>query len=321
MTVAFLTPLGALLALAVLIPLATLLAVRRRAGRVRRNIGLREPPRRRLLVPLAALLAAAGLLGLAAAQPIVERTTTRHVRTDAEAFVVLDVSRSMLARRGKGDRIRLERAKAAASELRASLPGVPVGIASITDRVLPHLFPSVREDLFQATLERSIGIERPPPAGSFLTNATKLDALEAVRSRRFFSPTARGRLLVVLTDGESQPVGVARLGALFRRPPAIQTVFLHFWDADERVFTRGLPEPQYRPDPSARSILDGLAKATGGSVYSEGQVGAAARKARQFLGEGPTVAQGERRGRIVLAPYLAFAAFVPLALLLQARDR
>jgi hypothetical protein len=125
----------------------------------------------------------------------------------------------------------------------------------------------------------------------------------------------------VLTDGESQPIGVARLGALFRRHPAIQTVYVHVWDADERVFTRGLPEPQYRPDPSARSLLDGLAKATGGHVYAEGEVAAAARKAGELLGEGPTVAQGERRGRIALAPYLAAAVFLPLALLLVRRDR
>lgn len=317
----FLTPLGALLAVAALLPLVGLLAVRRRADRVRRTVGLSHARTRRLLVPLGAILAAAGLLGLAAAQPILEQTSTRRVRTDAEVFFVIDVSRSMLAQTSTGSPSRIERAKAVAGELRASLPEVPVGIASFTDRALPHLFPSADGDVFQATLDRSIGIERPPPSTSFLTNATKLDALAAIRGLRYFSPAAEQRLVVVFTDGESLPVAGARLGTIFRRPPAIETVFIHFWSEDERVFARGAPEPQYLPDPSARALLDGLAESTDGSVYSERSVDAATQTARQLLGEGPTVAEGQIRGREALAPYLTIAAFVPLGLLLWRRDR
>lgn len=321
MSLTFLTPLGALLALGALVPMATLAAVSKRARRIRQGLGLPEPPASRRLVPILALLAAAGLLALAAAQPIFARTTTRLVRSDAEAFVVVDVSRSMLAQRDPGSRSRLERAKAAAAELRASLPRVRFGIASLTDRVLPHLLPSSDEDVFLATLERSIGIEQPPPRSSFLTNATSFDSLAAVATRRFFSPAANHRLLVVLTDGESVPVAVGRIARAFRGPPRIGTVFVHFWNADEQVFTHGVPEPQYRADTSARSTLDDLAAAIGGSVYSESELGDAARKSRELLRHGPTLAQGERRARLALAPYLAAAAFVPLALLLLLRDR
>ena len=70
-----------------------LLAVRRRARAIRATLALDEPPRRRLLAPLAALLTAGALLALAAAQPVVEWTRDRDVRTDADAFIVLDVSR------------------------------------------------------------------------------------------------------------------------------------------------------------------------------------------------------------------------------------
>lgn len=321
MSLTFLTPAGALIALGVLMPLAALLAVARRARRVRRAVGLAEPPAKRLLGPILALLAAAGLLGLAAAQPVFARTTTRLLRSDAESFVVVDVSRSMLARANPGSPSRLERAKAAAADLRASLPRVRVGIASLTDRVLPHLLPSADEDVFLATLDRSIGIERPPPRSSFSANATSFDALAAIATRRFFSPAAKHRLLVVLTDGESMPVAAGRIARSFRRPPAIGTVFVHFWDEDERVFTRGVPERQYRADPKARSTLDGLAAALGGSVYSERDLGEAARKSRELLRSGPTLAQGERRARLALSPYLALAAFAPLALLLWRRDR
>ena len=67
--------------------------------------------------------------------------------------------------------------------------------------------------------------------------------------------------------------------------------------------------------------LDRLAASTHGAVYSESQVGAAARKARQLLGSGPTVVQGERAGKVALAPYLALAALFPFGLLLWRRDR
>lgn len=317
----FLTPLGALLAVGVLLPVAALFLVRRRARHVRGLIDLVEPPAHRLVVALAALLAAGMFLGVAAAQPVIERTTTLRTRTDAEAFFVLDVSRSMLARRGTGSPTRLERAKAVASVLRSSLPNVPVGIASLTDRVLPHLFPSVDGEVFEATLDRSLGIENPPPRSSLITSATKLDALATVRTQRFFAPAARKRLLIVLTDGETQPVAGANLRAVFGRPPAIETVFVQFWGADERVFTGNVPEPQYRPDPSAHAVLKGLAESIGGSAYLERDVSAARENVRALLGSGPTVVRGEQAGRVPLAPYLAAAALAPLALLLRRRDR
>ena len=260
-------------------------------------------------------------VGLAAAQPVFEWTRDRTVRTDAEAFVVVDVSRSMLAQRDLDSPMRIDRAKAAATSLRASLSDVPVGVASLTDRVLPHLFPSADHDVFEATLERSVGIERPPPRSSFLNGATSLNALATLRGLHYFTPTSTKRLAIVLTDGESQPVSNARIGGLFRRTPAIEVVFVQFWDDDEHVFTRGVPEPQYRPDPSARAALDRLAASSHGAVYSEGQLDAAASKARELLGSGPSVVEGEKAGQVALAPYLAAAALLPFGLLLWRRDR
>ncbi len=317
----FLSPTGALLALGILLPVVVGGAVRRRAKLVRLRLNVAEPPRRRLLAALAALVAAGSLIGLAAAQPVVGRTTTRYVRSDAEAFIVLDVSRSMLARRSSGSPARFDRARGVASRLRASLLDVPVGIASITDRVLPHLFPSPDENVFGATLERSLGIERPAARGSLSATATKLEAIAAVRTQRFFDPAMRRRLLIVLTDGETQPVAGARLGSLFRRPPPIGTIFVQFWHADERVFTRGIPEPEYRADPSARALLDRVATSVGGSVYTEQEVEGASREARELLGSGPSAVEGTSKRRLALAPFLALAALLPLGLLLQKRDR
>ena len=317
----FLTPSGALLALGVLLPLGVLLGVRRRAKRVRGVLGVGEPRTRRVLVAISAVIAAGTFLGIAAAQPVVERTLTARARTDTEAFVIVDVSRSMLAQESQGSPMRVERAKEFAVSLRASLAEIPFGVATLTDRVLPHLFPGVDQDVFQATVQRSIGIERPPPRSSLLRSATALDALSTVRTQRFFSPRTRKRLIVVLTDGESQPVAVARLRALFLQSPAIETVFVQFWDREERVFTGRAPEPGYKADPSARRVLAGVAAAVQGSVYDEGELGAVRENVLDRLGSGPTVVHGTAGSRIALAPYFAAAALVPLFLVLWRRDR
>jgi hypothetical protein len=321
MTLSLLTPLGALLALAVVLPLAALVLVRRRGGVVRRVIGLPDPAALARRLPIAALLAAGLLLGLAAAQPRAEWTSARKVRTDAEAIVVIDTSRSMLARSTPNSPIRYERANRAALRFRDAFGDVPVGIASFTDRVLPHLFPSIDEDVFVATLRRSIGIDRPPPQGAFISTATRLEALESVVSRRYFSPTSRARVLFVLTDGESVPISGAKMAAAFRRPPGITTIFLHVWGAGERVYNGADPEPQYTADPRSRAILDAAATTLGGTVYDENQLGAAIAKARVVLGDGTTVSSGVRRNQVALAPYLAGAVFLPLLFLLWRRDR
>jgi VWA domain-containing protein len=316
-----LTPLGALLALGVVVPLVAFRRIRRQARATRTTLGVAQTPRRSLALPLLALGVGGILLALAATQPVLEWTRDRTVRTDAEAFVVLDVSRSMLARQHLESPERIERAKVAATQIRRALPDVKVGIASLTDRVLPHLLPSADEKVFAATIDRSLAIERPPPSSSFLTKATSLNALASIRGLRYFTPKSKARLVIVLTDGESAPVAYARLGGLFRHDPAIGLVLVHFWGEDEKVFTRGVPEPQYVADPSARATLERLAASTQGAVYSEDEVDAAGRKARDLLGGGPTVVQGERAGQLVLAPYLALAALVPFGLLLWRRDR
>jgi VWA domain-containing protein len=321
MSLTILTPIGALLAIGLVLPLLALRHIRRRARTTRAALGVAQPSRRSLVAPIAALVAGGLLLAVAATQPVFAWTRDRTVRTDAEAFVVLDVSRSMLAQKDLDSPQRIERAKEAAKELRRGLPDVRVGVASLTDRVLPHLFPSPDEKVFDATIDRSVGIERPPPRASFLTGATSLNALATMRGLRYFTPSSTARVAVVLTDGESEPVANARLGGLFRRDPAIGLVFVQFWSEDEKVFTRGAPEPQYAPAPGARATLDRLAASTDGAVYSENQLGAAGRKVRQDLGSGPTIVQGERAGKLALAPYLALVALLPFGFALWRRDR
>ncbi len=148
MDLTLLTPLGALIAVGVVVPLVALALLHRRGTSVRQAIGLPEPRPRVVRAAVAAIVLAAVLLGLAAAQPRLEWTSDKRIRDDAEAIVVIDTSRSMLARTSPRSEIRYARAADAALRFRSAFDDVPVGIASFTDRVLPHLFPSADEDVF-----------------------------------------------------------------------------------------------------------------------------------------------------------------------------
>jgi hypothetical protein len=320
-SVTFLSPLAALVALVCVVPLVAFVVVRRRGRRARSAVGLPDPPGRAYAAPVASIVLVGCFLGLAAAQPVVVLHETIRMRTDAEALFVLDTSRSMLARRGPGSATRLARAKADAAVLRDAIPTVPVGLASVTDRTLPYLFPSPDENSFRRTLAASVGIERPPPVEQLLSRVTRLDTLGAVATQGFFSPSARRRVLVVLTDGESLPQTNPHLASLFARPPGIETVFVQVWKPNEHVFAGRLPDPAYRPDPTARQTLDRFASELRARVFGEGEVGEAAQGVRTLVGSGPTLARGERTRYIALAPFLAAAAFVPLLLLLWRRDR
>src|SRR5207302_8589635 len=95
--VSFLTPLDALFALAAALPLAALLAMERRSGRIRQMLSL-PPPRRLAALPVAvALVTLTSLVAVAAAQPVVVQQRLVQERADAQAFFVFDTSLSMKA--------------------------------------------------------------------------------------------------------------------------------------------------------------------------------------------------------------------------------
>jgi len=316
----FLTPTAGLLALAAALPLGAFLLFERRARRVREALGLAEPRRWSRLLTLIALAGVPGLLALAASQPVVDHLRTRYARTDTEVFFVFDTSRSMLARQGTSGDTRLERAKAFGLRLGAQLPGVPIGLASMSDRTLPHLFPTIDTAAFDATLARAVGIEKPPPTSGFRTRVTTLGALSAIATQNFFAPTAVHRLVVVFSDFESRPFVDASLGSLFRRPPGIETVFVRFWNASERIYSQGLLEPQYAPDAGSAATESELAAAVGGSAFSEGDLTAVAKRVRELLGSGQEAPEGTEHGKIALAPFLALGTLLPLSFLLWRRN-
>ncbi len=319
MGVSFLTPMAALLALLALLPLAIFVGRRRRTERIRAALRL-EPTRGRSWIPLAVALAAVPVLvGVAAAQPVVTSARTVPQRSDAEVFVVVDTSRSMLASAGDGEPTRFDRARREALELEQQLAGVPVGIASFTDRVLPHLFPTVDARVFRETMDESVGIERPPPSTSFGTNVTTLDALGVVPTLNFFTPGVKKRALVVFTDGDSQPVSSA-LSTDFARKPRVDTTFVHLGKTSDRIYTSGTPEAGYAQDPTSAATLTAAAHATQGRIAEEGNVGEVAEAVRRALGTGPTVDRRIEGSRRALMPFVALLAAIPLGLVLLRRN-
>jgi hypothetical protein len=185
--------------------------------------------------------------------------------------------------------------------------------------VLPHLFPTVDQRVFLETATESMGIERPPPSTSFGTNVTTLDALGVVPTLNFFRPDAKRRALVVFTDGESQPVSSA-LASDFSRKPSVDVTFVHMGSTSERIYTSGVEEAAYVPDPTSSSTLGAAATATRGRVVEEGGVGSIAADVRKALGTGPTVDRRIEGSRRALMPLVALLAVFPLGVVLFRRN-
>jgi hypothetical protein len=307
----FLTPLALLVGLAALLPLAAALLGRGRVGAVRRTLGLRSPAARSSLVAPALAAAGIALLGVAAAQPVLEHRSSERMRKDVQALFVIDTSRSMAASQTSTSPTRLDRAIDAAVRLRASIPEVASGIATLTDRVLPDLLPVPDEAGFDGVARRAVLIESPPPRDQSV-RATTYAALADVASGNYFEPSASRRIVVLLTDGESRPIDGAGIAAALQSARGYRLIAVRVWGGNEAVYgADGRPEAAYRPDPSGLAVLDGLAAALGGQAFTEGRLGAASSTLRRLAGTGPTaVAQGARRSRTALAPFLVAAALL-----------
>ena len=314
----FLTPWAALVGLAVLIPLAAFVIGANRVARVRENLGLPNPGRLLDRRAAAAASAVVLLLALTAAQPALSRGPKERLRTDAQALFVLDTSQSMAASSGANGPTRLERAAIEARRLRAALPDIPSGVATLTDRVLPNLLPVPDREAFDATLQKSIAIEQPPPSTTSV-RSTDYGALATVPESGFFAPSAKHRVVVLLTDGETRPFDSAGVSKVFGAAPRPALVAVRFWRQDEGIYRNRRADPNYRPDPSSSVQLATLAAVSGGKVFQAGDVARTAAAVRAALGSGPTRTVGRVQRVDPLGPYVALAALIPLALLFSRR--
>jgi hypothetical protein len=310
MPIVFLNPWGGLLVVLLVLPVLAFMRLRGRDRAVRATLRLPPARRRVVLAPVVAALLAGVLLTLAATQPALVRSSSQPRRTDAELLFVLDISRSMLASADAGAPTRLERAKRIAVRIRGAVPGVPAGIASVTDRVLPYALATNDEGVFASTLHNAVAVDEPPPTNIYYDRATDLGVLADIPGRSFFSPGVRKRVVIVLTDGESRSVSAERSRALRR----LSTVLVHVWQPDERVFATGRPDKTYRSDPRSGAFLSAL-----GTSAEEGDVATAIAAVRSAVGTGPTEPVRDRSYLGLMRP-LVLAALVPLLFVLWRRN-
>jgi hypothetical protein len=289
----------------------------RRAERVRSLLRLAAPatsPR----VTIAAIVALALLVGIAAAQPVLERWEDKPERVDAQIFFALDTSRSMLASAGPNRPSRFDRAAAAARTMREQLGEVPVGLASMTDRVLPHLFPTTNQDSFENVLQWSIGVDRPPSDRAENRRATSLESTSFFASGNYFRG-ARRRVLVLFTDAESLRFRTEELTGEFAGK-GIHTMLIRFWGPNERVYGPDGVEQAYVPEPASAENAQRYAQAVKGETLDEGNIAGATDWIRSNLGDESTVTTVKSVDIEPLGPYLLFAALLPLGFLLVRRN-
>jgi hypothetical protein len=284
-------------------------------------LALPEPERKTWALPGAALVTVTGLLALSAAQPVISDATINSTRDDVEAIIVVDNSLSMSAVSRPGGESRFDRARKAAVRLRSAIPEVPVGVASLTDRALPHLFPSTDLDAFRGVLDRSVQIDQPPPL-EFNLRSTTYEPIGDLVARNYFSEGLERRVIVVLSDGEARSSSVRSLARTLSIGPPTQVMFVRFWAADESILLAdGSQDTDYAPDPGSESQLRAFASGLSAPVFDEGEEAAQEEAITAAVGEGPRFPRRERGEPFVLTPYLAGIALLPLLFLLWVRNR
>jgi hypothetical protein len=326
------------LAIVAVLPVAAGVAVVRRSSGAARTLGLIPAPFARTLAPLVAAGLACLAGAAAAAQPVLETTEVRRQRTASEVVFVVDVSRSMRAASSVEAPTRLDRARAVVRSLRASIEDVPAGLTGLTDRALPYVFPTGDQRAFDDVLAWSVAPEAPPPITSFSIVATSFEPLATLGRAGFFSPDARFRTCVLVTDGEARTGGAepegggggglapatpshapdtAAPGSESAVDPAVsggalasrggcRLVAVRVGSEADRIYgPSGVVEAQYRPDAAAASTLERFAEAAGGSAFTEDDLDEAADALQEAAEQGPVADVARRTSSRALAPYLA----------------
>ncbi len=302
----FLTPSAALVGLAFVLPLAMLLRRERAGARARASLGLRAPSAVHRLTRPAALGVLAVLVAAAAAQPVIRDRASVSVRSDAEVYLTFDVSRSMLARSTPEGAARLDRALARADTIRRGLEDVPIGVATLTNRMMPLLFPTGDQRGLAAVLDGSVRILQPQPARLTAARATQLGSLTLAADRSYYNAGARRRALVVFTDLDTDFFSLQGTLALLRRQ-RIEPFVVRVARPGETVFGADGKPLAYRP---ASTVSVEALREAGWNAFEEERSAAAIPAIRAYLGDGPLEARGaiqSERSMLVLVALVAAA--------------
>jgi hypothetical protein len=315
----FAIPRAGLLGLAAVVPIAAVVLAGARVCRARTTLRLPEPSRRRGHWRALAVASVPLLIALALTQPGWRRHGSVSERGDAGVFVVVDTSNSMAASASARAPSRLEQAKRIALAVGSQLPGIPLGVATFTDRTLPDAFPSAEPAIFNSTI-RSLTIESPPPRESSRV-ATDFSALAAVQRADFFTRAQRHRAMLLITDGETAAFDAGAIARALSAAPAVKVVIVRVGGGGDRLHASdGSAAGSYRANPAAaRHAVAQLASGTRGQAFSGGSAGVAA-ALRSDLGPGATAEVSSAPETLELAPVIALLGLAPLIFILTSPE-
>ena len=262
---------------------------------------MRSLPRVLGLVVLALLVAAA------AAQPAVRDASG----TSACGRTRSSTSRSTSAARcwpssSPGGVARFERARSLGRRIHVALHDVPTGVATLTNRMMPLLFPTGDERGVTAVLDHSLTIMQPPPVPLSAARASQLGALTLAADRSYFDPDSSKRVLVVFSDFDTDFFSAVGTLRLLRRHH-IEPFLIRTAAPREQIFdARGLPEPYA----SVSTVSVHSLRSAGLHAYEEGQTDQAIAAIRSYLGRGTTRPSGIVEGQHSLAGLTALGALL-----------
>ena len=309
--IVFLTPRAALVGLAFLVPLVAVGLRQRSGARVRSTLGLAAPGRASRLVRPAALVALGVLVAATAAHPAIRDSVSTPARSDAELYLTFDVSRSMLAAAAPGKVVRLERERALGRAVHAALPGVPTGVATLTNRMMPLIFPTGDARAVSAVIDHSLRIMQPRPVAYTTARESSLATLSLAADRSYFDPTARKRLLVVFGDLDSDFFSLTGTLQLLRKQ-GIEPFLVRVARPGELVFTPSGRPYAYVP---ASTVTVAALRDAGWHAYEEDEQARLIKELHASLGSGPTGPSGVVLSQRDLAPLLALGALAVAAAL------
>ncbi len=307
----FLTPWAALVGLAFIVPLVTLAIRERASARVSRALDLRPLPLPRILLRPLALAVLALLVAVTAAQPMVRATDSTLVRSDAELLLTFDVSRSMAATGAPGGVARLERARSLGQDLHEALPDVPTGVATLTNRMMPLMFPTGDKRGVTAVIDNALRLMQPQPAALTAARASSLGALTLAADRSYYNPGARKRALIVFSDLDSDFFSLEGTLRLLRRN-RIEPFLVRVAAPGEQIFDAS-GRPNAYVSVSTVSV-EGLRRARW-HAFEEGESERLVSEIRTYLGRGPVEESGLVESQRTLAPWFALAALTLAAAL------
>lgn len=257
---------------------------------------------------LTALAAGLLLVAVSAVQPAVATVGKRPARTDAQVWVVIDTSNSMLASSGPGAPTRLAQAKRFASQVQQQLADVPTGVAIMTNRILPLLPPTVDRSIFSTVVNQTVKPNTPPPVGWYLTaNATGFNVLNNLADLNFYG-AAKQKLAIVVSDMESDEFSASWVAQRLKSAH-VKLLLVRAGSAGDKIYLKGTKaDSAYKPQLEYLSQATKLAALFGHQMLPASAVGRTVAAARQDLGSGPVSNSGNQHELLSLSPYLLLAA-------------